>query len=1303
MASVFGTPGLEFIVGTPEVDLVLGDAGDDTLLGEAGNDNISGNAGNDFVLGKVGDDTLNGNDGDDTLYGDEGIDRLIGDVGNDNLFGGVGNDNLNGGGGNDILEGGAGRDVMTGGLGNDGFVIGRGTGGRRLGQADVINDFGRGADRIRLLGGLRFTDLNIAQGTGNNSRNTIIRNRRTGEFLAILRGVNRNRITRRSFSPISLPLRETTPPVASSLQAPNITSGSNTQTFTVQFADDVAINVLSLGNNNIRVTGPNSFNQLATFISATPAGNGIVRTATYRISAPGNVWDSADNGTYQVGLQTGQVFDVSGNFAAATQLGSFTVNAPPLNSTVTISASPLTVIENSGSGVVYTFTRDNSVNAPLNAALTVSFNVGGTALFGAGGNDYTQAGASSFSSTSGSITFAPNAATTTLRLTPVGDTVVEPDETIALSLIGGNGYGVGTPGGATSTIANDDVEVSLSVSPAVTQEGNPSGLVYTFTRAGSLANPLTVNFNVAGSAIFGAGNDYTQTGAATYSGTSGTVTFAANSSTAVVRLTPLNDAVVEPDRSATLTLTPGAGYTISTPAAATGTILNDDATVTVAISPTNVFENAGTGLVYTFTRNGFTNAALVTSFSVSGAATFGTDYTQSGATSFTGSGGTVTFTPGSSTATVTLNPTADSTFEDDEAVILTLSSGTNYTVGTPSIATGTILNDDASVTVSVAPTSVTENGGSGLVYTFTRVGATTSPLVVGFSVGGSGAFGDTGDYTQTGATNFDGTRGQVAFAANATTATVTVTPVGDTVVEPDKTVALTVNPGQGYSVGTSGTATGTLLNDDADVSLAVAPVSVLEDSGTGLVYTFTRQGFTTNALTVNFTVAGTATSGAGNDYTVTGGTINGANGSVTFAAGASTATLTLAPLVDAAVEFDETVDLTLAPGAGYNAVTQGAVTSNILNDDATITVAIAQSSVAEDSGTGITYTFTRTGYLDRQLTVNFGVGGTATFDGANSDYTQTGAASFTNLSGTVTFGVGETSRTVTITPRSDLVVIEPDETVILTLNPGSGYTVGTVTSLTGTILNDDGVVTNTNDSGAGSLRQAILAANNAASPANSTIVFSNTLNGTIALATALPSIERSMTIDGPGASTLTVSGNDAVRVFSVNSGVNFTLQDLRITDGNATNANGNDGGGLVNSGGTVTVQNVTFEGNTAATGGAIANRNGSLTVTNSDFSLNEATTQGGGIYNSNGTVNVTNSRFLNNEAGFQGGGLYTVNNLLTIDSSRIAGNIAGVSGGGIFNASANAITVQNSNFLAPPGNSPSAISGPFSGGNNQFP
>src|SRR5262249_17142035 len=151
--------------------------------------------------------------------------------------------------------------------------------------------------------------------------------------------------------------------------------------------------------------------------------------------------------------------------------------------------------------------------------------------------------------------------------------------------------------------------------------------------------------------------------------------------------------------------------------------LNDDVSVSVAVSPAAVDEDGATNLVYTFTRDN-SNGPLTVNFTVGGTATFNTDYTQTGAATFSPPSGTGTVADGSLTATVTIDPTADSTVEPDETAILTIVNGTGYNVGAPSAATGTINNDDTDVSVAVAPSSTAEDGAGNLVYTFTRVGVT---------------------------------------------------------------------------------------------------------------------------------------------------------------------------------------------------------------------------------------------------------------------------------------------------------------------------------------------------------------------------------------------------------------------------------------------------------------------------------------------------------------------------------------------------------------------------------------------------
>jgi uncharacterized repeat protein (TIGR01451 family) len=325
------------------------------------------------------------------------------------------------------------------------------------------------------------------------------------------------------------------------------------------------------------------------------------------------------------------------------------------------------------------------------------------------------------------VTFANGSLTTTVTIDPVADSTVEPDETVILTVVAGSGYTVGAPSSATGTITNDDTDVSVAVAPSSTAEDGAGNLVYTFTRTGVTTGALTANFTIGGTATFN--TDYTETGATTFTPPTGTVDFAAGSSTATVTVDPTLDTTVEPDETVILTVAPGTGYNVAAlNNSATGTITNDDTDVSVAVAPSSVPEDGPTNLVYTFTRNGVTAGGLTVNFTIGGTATFNTDYTQVGAATFVPPNGTVTFGAGNSTATVTVNPSADSTAEPDETVILTVVAGTGYNVGTPSSATGTIANDDAADVEITAKTDAPDPVCVGANITYT----------IGFRNNGSG-------------------------------------------------------------------------------------------------------------------------------------------------------------------------------------------------------------------------------------------------------------------------------------------------------------------------------------------------------------------------------------------------------------------------------------------------------------------------------------------------------------------------------------------------------------------------------------
>lgn len=209
-------------------------------------------------------------------------------------------------------------------------------------------------------------------------------------------------------------------------------------------------------------------------------------------------------------------------------------------------------------------------------------------------------------------------------------------------------------------------------------------------------------------------------------------------------------------------------------------------------------------------------------------------------------------------------------------------------------------------------------------------------------------------------------------------------------------------------------------------------------------------------------------------------------------------------------------------------------------------------------------------------------------------------------------------------------------------------------------------VTNLNDSGAGSLRQAIEDANGDATA--DSIVFQSGLSGTILLTTGELEISEPVTITGPGAANLAVSGNNSSRVFYIWSGedtteIDVSISGLTITGGNA-GGKGGSGGGIVNWYENLTLNNVVVTGNTAGgNGGGVAsfydNGAGSLTIIDSTISENTGY-DGGGVYveDSAAPALITGSTISGNVAERDGGGvaLYTSSNGATISGTTIRDN-----------------------------------------------
>jgi fibronectin-binding autotransporter adhesin len=220
--------------------------------------------------------------------------------------------------------------------------------------------------------------------------------------------------------------------------------------------------------------------------------------------------------------------------------------------------------------------------------------------------------------------------------------------------------------------------------------------------------------------------------------------------------------------------------------------------------------------------------------------------------------------------------------------------------------------------------------------------------------------------------------------------------------------------------------------------------------------------------------------------------------------------------------------------------------------------------------------------------------------------------------------------------------------------------------------------------GSCTLREAISAANTdaavdgcTAGSGADTITFS--VNGTITLRSEL-SLTSNMTIDGGG--VITVSGDNAYRVFNISSGGVVTLTGLTIRDGFAAD----NGGGVLNDG-WLLLESSRVISNTAISGGGIYNRNGGrATLSATTVISNNAITNGGGVFNvsSGSVVTITNGSLVQgNSAGNTGGGVYSGvdGSSVLISASTIAANSVITNGGGLYITNSSLVTLTNGTLV----------------------
>jgi len=537
-----------------------------------------------------------------------------------------------------------------------------------------------------------------------------------------------------------------------------------------------------------------------TFKSATPATGGTCNnvSGTVKCDFP-SIANGASKTVTIVVTPTSTTSDLS-NTATVT---SASADAVPGNNSATshtqvVADQPQISIDNvsvdpegTGAGTknaTFTISIDKTSGSDITVHYATSSGAGTTAT---AGTDYT-----SVPDTTATITAGQTS--TTVNVPVVQDSLDENDETFHVDLT--------TPSGAiildnqgTGTIVDDDGPPSVSIGDATQDpEGNAgtTTLHVPVTLSAASGKTITVNYTTgAGSASAGA--DYTTT--------TGTLTFNPGDTSKNVDVPIVGDLIDEDDETFTVTLSSPSNVTIND-GTATGTIKDDDNPPTISVGDVTVAEgNSGTTpATFTVSLSQASGKTVTVSYATSDdSATQPSDYASAS--------GTVTFTAGQTSKTVTVNVNGDTTVEPTEAFHLDLTSPSNATTS-DALGVGTITNDDvvtppATPTVAIGDATVNPEGNSGTTnatFTVTLSSAAISTITVSYTTSNDSATAP-GDYTAG--------SGTVTFSPGDTSKTIAVPVVGDTVPEPDETFNVDLSSPSGATIS-DGHGVGTIVDDD---------------------------------------------------------------------------------------------------------------------------------------------------------------------------------------------------------------------------------------------------------------------------------------------------------------------------------------------------------------------------------------------------------------------------------------------------------------------------------------------------------
>ena len=502
--------------------------------------------------------------------------------------------------------------------------------------------------------------------------------------------------------------------------------------------------------------------------------------------------------------------------------------------TISFVSAPYTTLEgNADHDVTITVSRAGGADG----AVAVNYAVAdGTANTPA---DYqvTQVNGVASNAASGTFTWADgDLSNRTITITIKGDTDVEPDEIVNLTLSGATGGAtIGAPNPTTLIITDDDHALSINPTSTVTEgDSGQQNMTFTVTLTPASGQTVTVHYATANGSTNPATGGGTCGGTTDYVTTSGTLTFNPTVTTQTIDVPVCGDTSDEPDETLTVTLDTPTNATISQ-ATGTGTITDNDPSPTISISDVTQSEgDAGaTNFIFTVSLSNPSAGTITVNYATApgttNPATAGA--TCGGSTDYQTRSGTVTFNPGetSNNTEIVVSVCGDTLVEPDETFFVNLSASSPNSILPPNTkGTGTITNDDHELAINATSTVTEGNSGQqNMTFTVTLAPSSNQTVTVHYSTANGLNDPATGGVACGGSVDYVTTSGTLTFNPTETTKTIDVPVCGDTLVEPDETLAVTLDTPTNATISQT-TGTGTIGNDDhAPVANAVSAATAV--------------------------------------------------------------------------------------------------------------------------------------------------------------------------------------------------------------------------------------------------------------------------------------------------------------------------------------------------------------------------------------------------------------------------------------------------------------------------------------------